>query len=179
MEWFLSFFCFMAQICALPVMEHQNHCANPFPPKHTSTKQAIDGMNLCSFFLHKSFAPSNFDAGQSLMSGRFTWTTAVFVWNPMSSPWATPVVPMRPNLQPVIVCLVPIEVSTMTILAWLFRHHDLHIDVTAFVRLIPPIDVYLHAVGQGDVHDMQCFDFSSILQGPGPHHWKMMMEIQH
>merc|ERR1719221_2342873 len=68
--------------------------AKPLPPKHTSTRHDIEGMNLCSFALQVALAPSSFDGSQLLMSGRLLATTGVLVWK-RSSPGGTPVVPRR------------------------------------------------------------------------------------
>merc|ERR1719203_2310951 len=55
----------------------------------------MDGMNLCSFALHRAFASSNLGLGQLLMSGRFDMPTGVFWMGKSSSPCATPVLPIR------------------------------------------------------------------------------------
>merc|ERR1719232_504981 len=68
--------------------------ANPFPPKQTSTRQDIEGMNLCSFALQVAFAPCSLSGSQLLISGRLAVTTGVFVPK-SSSPGGTPVVPRR------------------------------------------------------------------------------------
>merc|ERR1712217_314412 len=72
--------------------------ANPLPPKQTSIRHAMEGMNLFSFFLHSCLAPSNFVASQLLMSGRLAWTPGIFPPRKSKSAGATPVVPTRARI---------------------------------------------------------------------------------
>merc|ERR1719464_2170282 len=51
--------------------------ANASPPKQTSVRHDIEGMNLCSFALHFSFAASSLVGSQLLMSGRLAAATPV------------------------------------------------------------------------------------------------------
>merc|ERR1712176_1492267 len=53
--------------------------ANASPPKQTSTRQDIEGMNFFSFALHVSLAPFSLSGSQLLMSGLLAATTAVLV----------------------------------------------------------------------------------------------------
>merc|ERR1719210_2154608 len=66
----------------------------PFPPKQTSMRHDIEGMNLCSFALQELLAPSSVSGAQLLMSGRLAVTTAVFDLK-SSCVGGTPVVPRR------------------------------------------------------------------------------------
>merc|ERR1712151_1072999 len=72
--------------------------AKPAPPKHTSMRHAIDGMNFFSFSLHVCLEDSNFGLGQLLMSGRFDCPIGVFWMGKIISACATPVVPTRARI---------------------------------------------------------------------------------
>merc|ERR1711953_291389 len=80
--------------------------ANPSPPKQTSTRHDIEGMNLCSFALQELLALSSVAGSQLLMSGRLADTTGVFV------------------LKSSCVGRTAVEIATMTVLAGLGVHRD-------------------------------------------------------
>merc|ERR1719277_520260 len=61
----------------------------------------------------------------------------------------------RFHQQPCIVRRVPVEVPALAVLARLTRHGNLHVDVTPFSFLVPPIDLHCHPTRQGDVENME------------------------
>merc|ERR1712039_586396 len=85
--------CVRAQAPYIPVAPFWP--AKPAPPKHTSTRHDIDGMNLCSFALHLVLASSSLGRAQSLISGRLDGFIGVLPPEKNISPAATPVVPIR------------------------------------------------------------------------------------
>merc|ERR1711934_608948 len=70
----------------------------------------------------------------------------------------------RPDLQPVVICRIAIEVSTVPIHTWNCPHCNFRIDVLTLCSFCPSINLDDYALRKIDVHNVFGFATSSFLQ---------------